>query len=226
MENDEIILDSTLESDLNTHKNIVYLFFKRLFDIVISLIGIIPLIICTIVIKVWSIFTKDFHSIFFKQERIGKNGKKIYIYKFRSMVPNAEDVLEKMMKENPKIKKEYLENKKLEKDPRITSVGKFIRKLSIDEVPQLLNVLKGDMSLVGPRPYLPREKNDMKNYYNYVISCKPGITGLWQVSGRSDVSFTERLKLDKKYSKEKGLFYDFKILCKTFIVVFKRKGAK
>ena len=142
------------------------------------------------------------------------------------MVPNAEEVLEKLMEENPEIRQEYLENKKLEKDPRITSVGKFIRKLAIDEGPQLLNVLKGDMSLVGPRPYLPREKKDMKKYYDYVITCKPGITGLWQVSGRSDVSFNERLKLDKKYSKERSLLYDFKILCKTFIVVFKRKGAK
>lgn len=221
-----MILENTLEEDLSSHKNTLYLFFKRLLDIIISLIGIIPLIICTIVIKIWSMITKDFNSIFFKQERIGKDGKKIYIYKFRSMVPNAEEVLEKLMEENPEIRQEYLENKKLEKDPRITSVGKFIRKLSIDEVPQLLNVLKGDMSLVGPRPYLPREKKDMKKYYDYVITCKPGITGLWQVSGRSDVSFNERLKLDKKYSKERSLLYDFKILCKTFIVVFKRKGAK
>lgn len=226
MENDEIILDSTLENDLSSHKNMIYLFFKRLFDIVISLIGIIPLIILIIVVKIWSIFTKDFHSIFFKQERIGKNGKKIYIYKFRSMVPNAEDVLEKMMEENPEIKKEYLENKKLEKDPRITSVGKFIRKLSIDEVPQLLNILKGDMSLVGPRPYLPREKEDMKEYYEYIVSCKPGLTGLWQVSGRNDVSFNDRLRLDKKYSMEKGFKLDIKIFFKTFLVVFKRKGAK
>ena len=221
-----MILENTLEEYLSSHKNTLYLFFKRLLDIIISLIGIIPLIICTIVIKIWSMITKDFNSIFFKQERIGKDGKKIYIYKFRSMVPNAEEVLEKLMEENPEIRQEYLENKKLEKDPRITSVGKFIRKLSIDEVPQLLNVLKGDMSLVGPRPYLPREKKDMKKYYDYVITCKPGITGLWQVSGRSDVSFNERLKLDKKYSKERSLLYDFKILCKTFIVVFKRKGAK
>lgn len=226
MENDEIILDSTLENDLSSHKNMIYLFFKRLFDIIISLIGIIPLIILIIVVKIWSIFTKDFHSIFFKQERIGKNGKKIYIYKFRSMVPNAEDVLEKMMEENSKIKKEYLENKKLEKDPRITSVGKFIRRLSIDEVPQLLNILKGDMSLVGPRPYLPREKKDMKKYYEYIVSCKPGLTGLWQVSGRNDVGFSDRLRLDKKYSMEKGFKLDIKIFFKTFLVVFKRKGAK
>ena len=124
---------------------------------------------------------------------------KKYIYKFRSMVPNAEDVLEKMMEENPEIKKEYLENKKLEKDPRITNVGKFIRKLSIDEVPQVLNILKGDMSLVGPRPYLPREKKDTGEYYECIVSCKPGLTGLWQVSGRNDVSFNDRLILDKKY---------------------------
>lgn len=249
MNNSEILLESTIDEglakskvsshrkvnsnkiinsdmSLETHKKVGYLFFKRFFDVVISLVGIIPLVICAIIIKIFSIFMKDFNSIFFKQERIGRNGNKIYIYKFRSMVPDAENVLERLMEENPQIKKEYLTNKKLENDPRVTPIGKFIRKLSIDELPQLLNVLKGDMSLVGPRPYLFREKKDMKKYYKYVITCKPGITGLWQVSGRSDIGFDDRLKLDKKYSFERNLLYDTKILFKTFAVVFKRKGAK
>lgn len=225
MKNEELVLEE-VSNETIINKKYGYLFIKRFFDIIISLIGIIPLIICTIVIKTCSIVKKDFHSIFFKQERIGKDGRKIYIYKFRSMVPNAEEVLEKMMEENPEIKKEYLKNKKLEKDPRITKIGKLIRKLSIDEVPQIINILKGDMSLVGPRPYLPREKGDIGKYYEYIVACKPGLTGLWQVSGRSDISFEERLKLDKKYSKEKGFVYDCKIFFKTFYVVFKKKGAK
>lgn len=206
--------------------NYIYYFIKRLVDIIGGLFGLILLIPMTIIIKIVSICNKDFKSIFFTQERIGKNGKKIKIYKYRSMIPNAEEELEKLMKENEAIRKEYLENKKLENDPRITKIGKFIRRYSIDEFPQLLNVLKGDMSLVGPRPYLPREKEDMSEYYDYIIMCKPGVTGLWQVSGRSDVSFKHRLKLDKKYALERGIKEDTKIFFKTFTAVIGSKGAK
>ena len=111
-------------------------------------------------------------------------------------------------------------------DPRITRVGKFIRKFSIDELPQFINVIKGDMSIIGPRPYLPREKKDMKEYYDIVIKAKPGLTGLWQVSGRSDVSFEKRLELDEEYEKIKGLKTDSKIFFRTFSAVFGKKGAK
>ena len=142
------------------------------------------------------------------------------------MVPNAEQLLEELMEKDPKIKEEYLTNKKLENDPRITKVGKFIRKCSIDEFPQLINVLIGNMTLVGPRPYLPREKEDMGKYYDYVITCKPGITGLWQVSGRSDISFKNRLKLDKKYTTERNFKMDAKIFFQTFSTVIGKKGAK
>ena len=130
------------------------------------------------------------------------------------------------MEKDPKIKEEYLKNKKLEKDPRITKIGWIIRKYSIDEFPQLINVLIGNMTLVGPRPYLLREKIDMGKYYDYVITCKPGITGLWQVSGRSDISFKNRLKLDEKYASEKSIKLDITILLKTFKAVLGKKGAK
>lgn len=207
-------------------KKFVYLFLKRFFDIICGLIGTILLIPITVILKIISICTGDFKSIIFTQERIGLNGKRIKIFKYRSMIPNAEEKLEELMEQDENIRKEYLENKKLENDPRITKLGKIIRKLSIDELPQLINVFIGNMSLVGPRPYLPREIDDMGKYYDYVIMCKPGITGLWQVSGRSDVSFNHRLKLDKKYANERGLLFDIKIFFKTFSAVFFQKGAK
>ena len=204
----------------------IYFFSKRIIDIIAGLVGVILLVPMTIVIKLISIFSGDFKSIFFTQERIGINGKSIKIFKYRSMVPNAEQLLEELMEKDPKIKEEYLTNKKLENDPRITRVGKIIRKCSIDEFPQLINVLLGNMTLVGPRPYLPREKEDMGKYYDYVITCKPGITGLWQVSGRSDVSFKNRLKLDKKYATERNFKMDVKIFFQTFSTVIGKKGAK
>lgn len=206
--------------------NIIYKIIKRIIDIVASIIGIIFLIPITIVLKIVSMCTGDFKSIFFTQERVGINGKKIKIFKYRSMVPNAEQILEELMEKDPAIKKEYLENKKLENDPRLTKIGGFIRRYSIDELPQLINVFLGNMTLVGPRPYLIREIDDMGDYYKYVIACKPGITGLWQVSGRSDISFTHRLKLDKKYALERSIKIDTKILFKTFGAVLGTKGAK
>ena len=207
-------------------QKIIYNFLKRILDIIGGIIGCILLVPMTIIIKIISIINKDYDSIFFTQDRIGKNGKIIKIYKFRSMIPNAEKVLEELMEKDPKIKEEYLKNKKLEKDPRITKIGWIIRKYSIDEFPQLINVLIGNMTLVGPRPYLLREKIDMGKYYDYVITCKPGITGLWQVSGRSDISFKNRLKLDEKYASEKSIILDITILLKTFKGVLGKKGAK
>ena len=207
-------------------KIVFYLIIKRFFDIIIGLIGVVFLIPLTIILKIISMCTGDFKSIFFVQERIGIKGKKIKIFKYRSMIPNAEQKLEELMEKDPKIKKEYLENKKLENDPRVTKIGKFIRKFSIDELPQAINVFLGSMTIVGPRPYLPREIDDMGEYYKYVIMCKPGLTGLWQVSGRSDVSFNHRLKLDKKYANERSLIFDIKIFFKTFSAVLFQKGAK
>ena len=217
-----------MSEDVTVIKNnsCIYFIIKRLIDIIAGLVGILLLIPVTIILKIISICTGDFKSIFFVQERVGYKGKRIKIFKYRSMVPNAEQKLEDLMEKDPKIKKEYLENKKLENDPRITKIGRFIRKFSIDELPQLINVFIGNMTLIGPRPYLPREIDDMGEYYKYVISCKPGITGLWQVSGRSDVSFQHRLKLDKKYVNERSFTFDFKIFFKTFSAVLGKKGAK
>jgi len=208
------------------NKNGIYNFGKRTFDIGVSLVGTALLLPVMAGVKLANIKNGDKEPILFKQERIGKDGKPIQIYKIRSMVPNAEQVLEKMMAEDPEIKKEYEENKKLENDPRITKVGAFIRKTSLDEFGQFVNVLKGDMTIVGPRPYLPREKEDMGKYYKDIIQCKPGITGLWQVEGRSDIGFKNRCRLDKFYNEHKGIGFDTKIFMKTFTSVLKSKGAK
>ena len=131
-----------------------------------------------------------------------------------------------MLKKDDDLAREYKRYKKLENDPRITKVGKLIRNTSIDEFPQFINVLKGEMSLVGPRPYLPREKEDMGEYYNTIIKCKPGITGYWQVNGRSGTDFIKRLVLDEYYYNVRCLVMDTKILLKTFTKVFKKEGAK
>ena len=159
---------------------------KRTMDIIVSIFGVLALIPITIGIYIANIICKDKGPIFYCQNRIGKNGKIFKMYKFRSMVVGADELLEKYLSENEEARKEFKEYKKLQNDPRVTKVGKFIRKTSIDEIPQFINVLKGQMTLVGPRPYLEKEKEDMNGYYKYIVSCKPGITGLWQVSGRSN----------------------------------------
>lgn len=205
--------------------NFMYFFTKRLFDIFVGLIGLIVLIPLIIIIKLVSICNGDFNSIFFAQNRIGKDGKEFKFYKFRSMVPNADEVLFKMLEEDKEIAKEYKINKKLKDDPRITKIGKILRRTSIDELPQLLNVLKGDMSLIGNRPYLPREKEDMGKYFDDIVKTKPGITGYWQVSGRKDVTFENRLKLESFYSNNYSIGLDIKIFFKTFKAVFGGHGA-
>lgn len=216
----------TLEKNKVSVKEVGYLFIKRLFDIVCGLLGCILILPIAIVVKIAYVCDKDFSSIFYSQIRIGKNGKKFKMYKFRSMVPNADEILFKTLDIDKVAAEEYKKNKKFKNDPRITKVGRVMRKLSIDELPQLINVLKGDMSMIGNRPYLPREKDDMGEYYKDIIKTKPGLTGYWQVNGRSDTTFNERLKLESFYSNHNSLVLDIKIFFKTFQVVLFGKGAK
>lgn len=204
----------------------VCLFIKRFVDILIGFVGSLTLLPLLIAIKVSYMLDKDFSPVIFKQNRIGKDGKTVKIYKFRSMIPNAEAELERLMREDEAIREEYLTNKKLKNDPRITKIGKIIRKTSIDEFPQFLNVLKGDMSFVGPRPYLPREKDDMGIGYSEIIKVKPGITGPWQVAGRNDIGFKDRVRMDVYYVNNWGLRGDIKIIWQTFGSVLGKKGAK
>lgn len=216
----------TLEKNKVSVKEVGYLFIKRLFDIVCGLLGCILILPIAIVVKIAYVCDKDFSSIFYSQIRIGKNGKKFKMYKFRSMVPNVDEILFKTLEIDKVAAEEYRKNKKFKNDPRITKVGRVMRKLSIDELPQLINILKGDMSMIGNRPYLPREKDDMGEYYKDIIKTKPGLTGYWQVNGRSDTTFNERLKLESFYSNHNSLVLDIKIFFKTFQVVLFGKGAK
>ncbi len=220
--------DLTMEKvvDSSNYKTGFYHISKRLFDIIFSFIGLIFLIPITIILKIAYMCTGDFHRIFFVQERIGKNGKIFKFYKFRSMVPNADEVLFRTMELDKIIAEEYQKNKKLKHDPRITKMGKFIRSTSIDELPQLINIFLGHMSFVGNRPYLPREKGDMEKYYEDIIKTKPGLTGYWQVNGRSETTFEERLDLESYYSNNASLKLDIKIFFKTFKVVLFKIGAR
>ena len=228
--------DSKMNSEVSTLTNdhtivyklkrVLYLSSKRLFDIIVSIIGLVLLIPITLLVKIGYVCSGDFHKIIFVQDRIGKNGKHFKFFKFRSMVYNADEVLFKMLEEDPVIAAEYKKNKKLKNDPRITKMGKIIRKFSIDEMPQFINIFLGDMSLIGNRPYLPREKDDMNGYYEDIIKTKPGLTGYWQVSGRNNVTFHQRLKLEQYYSQNACFTLDVKIFFKTFRVVLFGKGAE
>ena len=202
----------------------LYLICKRVFD---TLTASIALILLSPIFLLVAILIKrdDKGKVFLTQERIGKNGQNFKLYKFRTMVVNADEILMELLKD-PKIEKEYKKNMKLKNDPRITKIGKFLRKTSLDELPQLINVVKGEMSLIGNRPYLPREKDDMGKYYEEIIKTKPGITGYWQVKGRSNITFKERCELESYYSNNATLLLDIKIFFLTFYVVLTGKGAE
>jgi len=204
-----------------------YRVVKRILDIIVSIPGIIATLFILLCVKVAYLLKGDKEKIIFTQKRIGLNGEEFRVYKIRTMIPNAEEyLLNVLLKEDPEIREEYLKNKKIENDPRVTKIGKILRKTSLDEFPQFINVLKGDMSVVGPRPYLPYEKDDMKECYKDIIKVKPGITGPWQVSGRNNTSFEKRILLDQDYSKNKSIKLDIKIFFKTFGSVFAKEGAK
>ena len=213
------------QKEKKTFNEITYSFLKRTVDITASATAL--LLLSPVFLVTSLAIRKDSDGpAMFTQKRIGKDGKLFEIYKFRTMVPDADKKLFELLDKDEKAREEYKVNKKLKNDPRITKVGNFLRKTSIDELPQLINVLKGDMSLVGPRPYLPREKEDMGDYYNTIIESKPGITGLWQVSGRSNTTFEDRLEFDKEYTENKGFLYDMGLLTKTVGVVVKKNGAE
>ena len=203
----------------------MYIFFKRTFDIMLSLIGVIFLIPLYIIIRLAYFCTGDFHRIIYTQTRVGKNGKLFKMYKFRTMVINADEELKKLLK-NPEYKKEWEEYHKIENDPRITKVGHFLRKSSIDEMPQFINVFIGQLSIVGPRPLIPGEIEEHHGDKKLYESVKPGLTGWWAVNGRSNQSYKERLKLEYYYVNHCSIGFDFKILFMTISTVLKKSGAK
>lgn len=163
--------------------------------------------------------------IIFKQTRLGHGGREFAVYKFRTMVPNATEVLQELLDRDPVIREQWQRDFKLKDDPRITSIGRFLRKTSLDELPQLWNIIKGDMSLVGPRPIEPFEIARYGRYAKHYYSQRPGLTGLWQVSGRSDTTYERRVALDAFYAKNRSLGLNLKIILKTVRVVVKGNGA-
>lgn len=196
-------------------ERIGYNFIKRLVDILISLIGIIFLIPLWLVVTILIKYESK-GPIIFSQKRVGKNMKQFKMYKFRSMVVNAEELKEKLAEQNEMSGPMF----KMKEDPRVTKIGKFIRKTSIDELPQLFNVLKGEMSLVGPRPSLPKEVEEFEPWMLKRFEVKPGLTCYWQVAGRNNIDFEEWMKLDNKYVDDRSTILDLKLIFKTFFVLF------
>ena len=197
---------------------------KRLFDIAVSgsaLLCLLPLFILTAIL----IKCDSPGPVFFGHKRVGLNGKTIKVWKFRTMVSNAEEVLQSLFANNPDLEAEFKKEFKLKDDPRVTTLGNFLRKSSLDELPQLFNVLLGEMSLVGPRPITAAELEKYKPYSYYVLRVPPGITGMWQASGRSNTSYEERVKMDVYYINNWTLWLDIFLLLKTIPAVLARKGA-
>ena len=203
-------------------KKPIYNFFKRVFDIFFSLTGLITLLVPFVIMALIIIIDSPGASPIYWQERVGKNGKSFKFYKFRSMVPNAENMLDQLLDQNEMTGPAF----KMKEDPRITRVGRFIRKTSIDELPQLWNVLKGDMSLVGPRPPLPREVALYDDRQSQRLLVTPGITCYWQVQPkRNSLSFDEWVELDLKYISKRGFLTDLLILFKTVGAVLGMEGV-
>ncbi len=200
------------------------IFIKHCFDFMVGSLLLIllsvPIVIICLIIKLDSS-----GSAIFSQYRIGKKGNPFKCYKFRTMFKDADEKLEEMINDNKDMRREWEKKWKLRKDPRVTRIGKILRSTSLDELPQLINVLKGQMSLIGPRPYLPRELASLKNHKEMILTVQPGITGLWQVSGRSNTGYNHRIALDLWYLRNWNLWLDVIILLKTFTVVLKKQGA-
>lgn len=198
-----------------------YLVMKRAIDIIGSFCGLVVLSLLFVIIALLIKLEDPKGKVFFKQLRIGKDGKEFYMYKFRSMASDAEERLKELLALNEVSGAMF----KMKDDPRVTKIGKFIRKTSLDELPQLFNVFRGEMSLVGPRPPLPREVAEYTTYDKQRLLVVPGCTGLWQVSGRSNVGFEEMVELDLQYIRERSFLYDIKIILKTVLVLFGSKNA-
>ncbi|WP_010630809.1 sugar transferase [Sporolactobacillus vineae] len=199
----------------------VYLFTKRVMDICGALLGLLILSPLFLLISILIKLDDPAGSVFFKQIRLGENGRIFTIYKFRSMVHQAEDLLGALIEKNETSGPMF----KMKNDPRVTRFGRFLRKTSLDEFPQLVNVLKGEMSLVGPRPPLPREVADYTDYDRQRLLVRPGCTGLWQVEGRSSVGFASMVKLDIEYINRRGILLDLKIILKTILIIFHARNA-
>ncbi|MCB2306809.1 exopolysaccharide biosynthesis polyprenyl glycosylphosphotransferase [Clostridium estertheticum] len=210
-----------VEETCEYKKSLGYFIIKRVIDVIGSLSGVILISPVMIIVAIWiKIDSKG--PVFFAQSRVGRDGKKFMMYKFRSMCSDAECLLGKLKNENEMSGPMF----KMKDDPRITKVGKFVRKTSIDELPQLFNILKGEMSLVGPRPSLPKEVVQFTSFQKRRLIAKPGLTCYWQVRGRSDISFEEWMEMDVEYIEERNTWIDIILIFKTVGVLFGDEGAR
>ena len=229
---EEAILQETTINNINimkkekTNKKVLYKFTKRIIDIIGSIIGILILIQTTLIIYLArKVLKEDKGPLFYEQLRYGKNGKVFRLYKFRSMCIGADKKLKEYLENNDEAREKFEKTHKLQNDPRITKIGNFLRKSSLDELPQMINILKGDMSFVGPRPVVEKEVEEYGTNKDKFLSVRPGLTGYWQVNGRSNTTYEERMKMELYYVDNCSLWLDIKIFFKTFITVFKKEGA-
>lgn len=229
---EEAILQETTINNINimkkerTNKKVLYKFTKRIIDIIGSIIGILILIPTALIIYLArKVLKEDKGPLFYEQLRYGKNGKVFRLYKFRSMCIGADKKLKEYLEDNDEAREEFEKTHKLQNDPRITKIGNFLRKSSLDELPQMINILKGDMSFVGPRPVVEKEVEEYGTNKDKFLSVRPGLTGYWQVNGRSNTTYEERMKMELYYVDNCSLWLDIKIFFKTFITVFKKEGA-
>lgn len=229
---EEAIFQETTINNINimkkekTNKKALYKFTKRIIDIIGSIIGILILIPTTLIIYLArKVLKEDKGPLFYEQLRYGKNGKVFRLYKFRSMCIGAEKKLKEYLENNDEAREEFEKTHKLQNDPRITKIGNFLRKSSLDELPQMINILKGNMSFVGPRPVVEKEVEEYGTNKDKFLSVRPGLTGYWQVNGRSNTTYEERMKMELYYADNCSLWLDIKIFFKTFITVFKKEGA-
>lgn len=219
--NQEAVYLEKQKTALKVNDRRTYLITKRLIDMIGASCGIIVLSLVLVIIAILIKIEDPKGPILFTQKRVGINGKEFKMYKFRSMVFNAEEKLSELLKYNEISGAMF----KIKDDPRVTKVGRFIRKTSVDELPQLFNVLKGEMSLVGPRPPLPREVVMYSQYDKQRLIVTPGCTGLWQISGRNSIGFDEMVDLDLQYIRKRSILFDIKIILKTVFVLFGSKDA-
>lgn len=222
----DIKVEELIKAETIKDNQKIYRLEKRGLDIVGGVVGLVPFIIAYGILYIPYKVGSNKGPMIFKQSRIGENGELFKIYKFRSMRVNADEILQA----DEALHQKYIDNGyKLEQseDPRITKLGAFIRKMSIDELPQFINVVKGEMSLVGPRPIVTEELEEYKreNKVAEFLSMKPGITGVWQTSGRSNVGYPERVDLEVSYAKKNSVLFDLKVIAKTIVKVFKKEGA-
>lgn len=222
---DEAIVQPNIKEKVEVRK-VLYKVVKRLIDILGGIVGCVLLVPITVAVYIArKVLKEDDGPMFYEHLRYGKDGKKFRIYKFRSMCIDADKKLKEYLEQNEEAKIEFEENHKLKDDPRITRLGRFIRKTSIDELPQFVNVLKGDMSLIGPRPIVDGEIEKYGENKDKFLSVRPGLTGYWAANGRSDITYEERMKMELYYVDNISFKLDIQIFFKTIISVIKKEGA-